>query len=489
MSHSLGYSLLGIGYSAPATQRLPPPPTPSLAYPVQRRTLFFVNKRPQEKLRDAAVEVTHRLQSAGFTAYWAGGCVRDMIMGRRPVDYDIATSARPEQVQAVFPGAKLVGKAFGVALVHRDAADFEVATFRTDHAYKDGRHPEHVTFSNPERDAKRRDFTINALFFDPITETIFDFVGGRKDLAQQRIRTVGSPARRFAEDHLRMLRAVRFAATLDFTIDPATKTAIQRHAAKLAQISPERIAQELTRLLLEAKAAGEALVLLDEVGLLAVILPEVAAMKGQEQPVRFHPEGDVFRHTVLLLNLCDQRDPILTYAALLHDIGKPATARTDENGRVRFNRHAAHGETLTRQILARLRFPTAQIDAIAHCVGNHMRFMDVQKMRRATLRKLVGAPTFATELALHRLDCLASHGKMDNFEFLQKTLQEFESEPVMPPPWISGRDIMALGVAQGPLVGKWKKRAYDMQLEGEAASREDLLAWLQKEIAREARRS
>ncbi|MBN1675977.1 MAG: CCA tRNA nucleotidyltransferase [Kiritimatiellae bacterium] len=438
----------------------------------------------KDSLRAAATAVVRRLQQSGHRAYWAGGCVRDMLMSREPADYDIATDATPEQVVALFPGTVVVGKAFGVARVCLGASTCEVATFRRDHGYTDGRHPDSVTFSDPETDANRRDFTINALFFDPVTEQVLDYVGGRRDLAARLVRAVGDPFARFAEDHLRMLRAVRFAGTLGFELEPGTADSIRANAAKLAAISEERVRQELTRILVESRRAGDALRTMDRLGLVEVVLPEVAAMKDQAQPPRFHPEGDVFTHTVLMLNKMATTDHRLAWAVLLHDIGKPPTAQVDEADRIRFNRHARKGEEMARQILTRLRFSAADTDTIAGCVGNHMRFMDVQRMRKATLRKLLGAPTFALELELHRLDCEASHGKLDNYAFLVEALRAFEQEPVMPDPWVSGRDVMALGVPHGPAVGDWKRRAYDMQLEGAVGGRDELLAWLRRELGK-----
>jgi tRNA nucleotidyltransferase/poly(A) polymerase len=434
-------------------------------------------------LQAGAVEAVRRLQNAGYTAYWAGGCVRDLLMGREPKDYDVATNAVPDRVAALFPGSVEVGKAFGVMRAPVGETYYEVATFRQDAGYADGRHPSAVTFSDPPTDAQRRDFTINALFFDPVAGVVLDYVNGRQDLAARIVRAVGNPDDRFREDRLRMLRAVRFAATLEFVLDPAARDAIRRTAAAIADVSTERIRDELTRMLLEAPRAGGALMLLDEVGLLDVILPEVAAMRNQAQPPEFHPEGDVLRHTVLMLNAMAIRDLRLAWSVLLHDVGKPPTAQIID-GRVRFERHAAVGAGAARLILERLRFPTDDIDAVSFMVGNHMRFVDVERMRRATLRRLVGAPTFPLELELHRLDCLASHGNLDNHRFLIAFQQALAAEPVLPKPWIDGRDIMALGVREGPQVGAWRKRAYDAQLEGTFPSRAALLEWLEIAIRR-----
>lgn len=432
-----------------------------------------------------AIEVVRRLRDSGFIAYLAGGCVRDLIMGRSPKDIDVATNAVPDKVVELFPDSVAVGKSFGVVRVPIAENWYEVATFRKDSLYLDGRHPASVIFSDPPTDAQRRDFTINALFCDPLEKTIIDYVDGTSDITRKRIRAVGPPHDRFREDHLRLLRAVRFAATLDFSLDPATAEAIRANAASVATVSAERIREELTRLLLEAQHAGDALVMLSDLGLLAVVLPEVAAMHGTEQPPEFHPEGDVFRHTVIMLNEMRTDDPRLAWAVLLHDVGKPPTAQLKE-GRWRFERHANVGADATRAILNRLRFSSDDIEAITFMVGNHMRFISVETMRRSTLRRLVGSPTFATELELHRLDCSASHGDLSNHHFLLEFRRRMDSEPMLPPPWISGRDIMALGIKEGPAVGMWRQKAYDAQLEGTFPDRDSLLIWIRNEIARSA---
>ncbi|MBU4198448.1 MAG: CCA tRNA nucleotidyltransferase [Verrucomicrobia bacterium] len=432
-------------------------------------------------LSDGAHQVAQRLQAAGFSALWAGGCVRDMIMGRAPKDYDLATNATPERVMALFPRAIAVGKAFGVVRVAIGGLEYEVATFRKDHAYKDGRHPEAVSYTDEKTDAQRRDFTVNALFFDPLAGKVHDYVNGQADITARVIRAVGHPNERFEEDHLRMLRAIRFASTLDFTLDTKTFEAIRTNAQQIGKISVERIQQELTRILLESARSGDAIGLMLKTGLLQVFLPEVAAMLGQAQPPQFHPEGDVFTHTMLMLNAMQKPSLRLAYAVLLHDVGKPMTAKLTD-GRIRFNQHASHGATMAETILKRLRLPSEDIKAIVFSIGNHMRFMDVRKMRRATLHRLVGAPTFPLELELHRLDCAACHGDMQNFDFLTEFQRECRAKPVLPKPWVTGADILALGVPSGREVGRWKKLAYDAQLEKAVAHREAALAWLKKLI-------
>jgi tRNA nucleotidyltransferase/poly(A) polymerase len=430
---------------------------------------------------EGAFDAVRRLQSAGFIAYWAGGCVRDLIMGRHAKDFDIATNAIPDKVIELFPDAVAVGKSFGVVRVPVDGNWYEIATFRQDAPYLDGRRPSGVTFSDPETDAQRRDFTVNALFYDPIQGRVIDYVDGCGDIDRRVIRAVGNPRERFAEDHLRLLRAVRFAATLDFALIPETADAIRDLAPRVAVISAERVREELSRLWVEAHRAGDALLMLQDLGLLQVVLPEVAVMHGVEQPPEYHPEGDVFQHTVVMLNDMDTDDYRLAWAVLLHDVGKPPTAQFKE-GRWRFECHAAVGGEASREILARLRFSSDDIDEISYMVGNHMRFVDVKSMRRSTLRRIVGAPTFVHELELHRLDCSSSHGDLENYHYLGEFHRQMKSEPVLPPPWISGRDIMALGIPEGPEVGVWRKKAYDAQLEGSSPDRDGLLEWLKKEI-------
>lgn len=440
-------------------------------------TVDFSIRIPDGTAARSAVGLIRFLQQAGHTAYWAGGCVRDLLLGKTPIDYDIATSAVPDQIEMIFPRAELTGKSFGVCRVQFDETLFEVATFRSDLAYTDGRHPEGVRFTDAPTDAQRRDFTVNALFYDPISERLLDFVGGRADLEEGIIRAVGDPDARFKEDHLRILRALRFAARLDFAIEPATLKALMADAPQLLRISPERIREELVRLFMEALRPGDAFRQIEATGVLAVVLPELARMRGQEQPPEFHPEGDVFTHTAVMLDRMARRSPRLIFSVLLHDVGKPTTAEY-RDGRWRFENHARVGAALAREILTRLRFSNDDIDAIVHMVGNHMRFQNVSEMRRSTLRTLVGHPVFEDELELHRLDCEASHGMLDNLEFLENFRMALQSEPALPPRWITGHDLLAMGIPSGPKVGEWLKTAYEKQLEGQFADRETLLAWL-----------
>lgn len=420
-----------------------------------------------------APAVIRTLRAAGHEAWLVGGCVRDLLLGRAPHDWDVATSALPDQIEALFPATVAVGKAFGIiTVVAPTGENVEVATFRSDSAYLDGRHPASVAFTDARTDALRRDFTVNALLLDPDTGEIADYVGGRADLAARVVRAIGDPARRFAEDRLRMLRAIRFAATLGFSIDPATFDAIRALAPGIRDISAERIREELLRILAEAADAGVALDLLNASGLLREILPEIDAMHGVEQPPEFHPEGDVYIHTRLMLSaLPSHPSQRLALAVLLHDVGKPPTANLatlpDGTLRWRFESHASVGAEMVRVILARLRCPNALIDDVAHMVGNHMRIAEAPKMRPPKLRRLLAAPTIDDELVLHRLDCESSHNSKNVLEFLLSARAAFAAEPVLPPPLVMGRDLIAAGLAPGPAFSPILQALYDLQLEGE----------------------
>lgn len=419
------------------------------------------------------LEVLGQLHGAGHEAFLVGGCVRDLLLGRQPKDWDIATAALPDQIEALFPHTLPIGKAFGIIMVvPPEGTPVEVATYRADAPYADGRRPDSITFTNAREDALRRDFTVNALLLDPATGHIQDFVNGRADLEARLIRAIGDPAQRFAEDHLRMLRAIRLASTLEFAIEPATFAAIQHLAPHIRRISAERIRDELFRLLTESPQAGDALDRLRESGLLTHILPEVEAMGGVEQPPEFHPEGDVFTHTRLMLNALPPQPSLrLALSVLLHDVGKPPTARwatlPDGTQRWRFENHAPLGADMAHDILTRLRAPTALIEEVCAIVGNHMRLADAPKMRRAKLRRLIGAPTFADDLELHRLDCLSSHAQLEVYDFLQTQQAEFAAEPVLPDPLVKGRDLIALGLVPGPAFKPILQDLYDRQLEGE----------------------
>ncbi len=441
---------------------------------------------PLTQLELGALDILNTLRTRGHDAYWAGGCVRDKLLGRTPKDIDIVTSARPDQIAPLFSKTVAIGKAFGVIGVVRDGALYEVATFRKESLYSDGRRPDEVTFTDAREDAQRRDFTINALFYDPIEGQVLDFVGGREDMRSKQIRAVGDPGRRFQEDHLRMLRGIRFASTLDFTMEAVTWNAIVQHAHLIARISPERIRDELVRILTESVKPGFALRRLHDAGLLPVILPEVDAMVGVEQPPEFHPEGDVFTHVCMMLDLMQQPTTELALAVLLHDVGKPPTARVgpgrDGRDRIRFDTHDKKGADMAERILRRLRFPNALVSAVVQCVRNHMRFMHVREMRRAKLRALIASPTFDTELELHRLDCLGSHGDLTNYHFLKEYRETLQDEPALPDPWVRGDDLLALGVPEGPEIGRLLREAYAQQLEGHVEDRAALLDWLKTQI-------
>ncbi|MBR6022946.1 MAG: CCA tRNA nucleotidyltransferase [Kiritimatiellae bacterium] len=467
----------------------PPPPTndprqttspPSVACPLSP----VVSLPP---LPTFAPSVIRTLCAAGHEAWLVGGCVRDLLLGRAPHDYDVVTSALPDQIEALFSSTVAVGKAFGIiTIVAPTGENVEVATFRSDSAYLDGRHPTSVAFTDARTDVLRRDFTVNALLLDPDTGEIADYVGGRADLAARVIRAIGDPARRFAEDRLRMLRAVRFAAALGFSIDPDTWSAILDAAPAITQISAERIRDELFKTLLTALHPGQALQTLLDSGLLAQFLPEIAAMVGVEQPPEFHPEGDVFVHTRIMLDALPPPGPNrtlrLALAVLFHDVGKPPTAallpRPDGPPRWAFREHAAVGAAMTEAILQRLRAPNDLTESVVRLVRTHMRTADAPKMRRAKLRALLGDPLFDDMLALHKLDCAASHGDCEAADFLDRVAAEFAAEPALPPPLIRGRDLLPLGYPPGPALGVLLHHLYDLQLEHDYTSPSQLLPHL-----------
>ncbi|MGI9087718.1 MAG: CCA tRNA nucleotidyltransferase [Chthoniobacterales bacterium] len=436
---------------------------------------------PESDMQKIARELVARLRQNGHVAYFAGGCVRDLLRGQAPKDIDIATDARPEQVQKIFARTYAVGAHFGVIVVLENGLQFEVATFRSDGAYLDGRRPTEVHFASAEEDAQRRDFTINGMFFDPTADEVIDFVGGRGDLAAGLVRAIGDPEARFAEDRLRMLRAVRFATVLEFEIEGATWSALVRAAPAIAEISAERIREELVRIFLSPQRA-RGWDLLNASGLMAVVLPELAAMKGCEQPPQFHPEGDVFRHTRIMLGMLPAQVSLpLVLSVLFHDIGKPPTSMVDPDGRIRFNGHDRVGAEMTEALMQRLRFSRAETEGTVEAVRQHMVFKDVPKMRVAKLKRFMARPTFQDELELHRVDCASSHAMMDNYEFLLRKREEFANEPIIPPPLVRGADLIALGFRPGPLFGEILEAAETRQLEGEFKDREDALAWVKRE--------
>jgi poly(A) polymerase len=423
---------------------------------------------------ELARHIVTTLKSGGHQAYFVGGCVRDLLLGGQPKDYDVATDARPDQITALFPNSGLVGAHFGVVLVREQTAQVEVATFRSDHAYVDGRHPAGVSFeTDPRQDVRRRDFTINALLLDPDRAEILDFVGGRDDLRNHLIRAIGDPEARFQEDHLRMLRAVRFAARLNYQIEEGTSNAIRRLHGLILMVSAERVRDELVRILTEGEAR-RGFELLDETGLLADILPEIAAMKGVAQPPEYHPEGDVWTHTLLLLD--NLRNPSVTLAlsALLHDVGKPPTLRVAD--RIRFDGHVEKGVEMAGAILTRLHFSNEEIRQVTALVANHMRFKDAPQMKVSTLKRFLRLENFPEHLELHRLDCVSSHGHLENYELVRHSLQELPDEQLKPVPLITGADLIAAGYQPGPAFARILATVEDAQLESKIYSREDAMA-------------
>jgi poly(A) polymerase len=440
---------------------------------------------------EAALQVLGKLRAAGHDAYLAGGCVRDLLLGREPDDYDVATSATPNVVLAMFERTFAVGAHFGVVLVASGDEDgyvtTEVATFRSDGAYSDGRHPDAVRYtSSPEEDVKRRDFTINGLLLDPLRvpgflskpetlrSAVIDFVGGVQDLEAGVVRAIGRAEARFEEDHLRMLRAVRFAARFGFKLDPATHRAIQSLAGRISAVSRERIRDELTRMLTEGHAS-RAFELLDESGLLVEVLPEVARMKGVEQPPQYHPEGDVWVHTLgLLAQLDPGSSPTLAWGALLHDVGKPPTFRRAPD-RIRFDGHVDVGVAIAAEVCRRFRFSNEETRQILALVENHMRFADADRMRPSTLKRFFRLERFDEHLALHRMDCMAASGNLDHWNFVRERWQAMPEETVRPRPLITGRELIAAGYVPGPAFTPILREVEDAQLEGTISSAEEAL--------------
>jgi poly(A) polymerase len=410
-----------------------------------------------------ARSVITKLRSAGHQAWLVGGCVRDLLLGCHPKDYDVATDARPDRLMDLFPNSGRVGAHFGVVLVRDAFSQVEVATFRSDHDYEDGRRPGAVHFeSDPRQDALRRDFTINGLFMDPDTRDVVDYVGGRLDLDARIVRAIGDPITRFREDHLRMLRAIRFAARLHFEIDPATFDAIRADHALIRRVSAERVRDELVRILTEG-GARRGFEFLDASGLLGDILPEIAAMKGVEQPPEYHPEGDVWQHTLLLLEQLDRPTPTLALGALLHDVGKPPTFRIAD--RIRFDGHVEEGVHMARDILTRLRFSRDQLEQVEALVANHMKFKDVSQMRDSTLKRFLRQPCFEEHLELHRLDVLSSNRNLESYEFCLDKLAELSADHLKPPRLLTGADLIAAGYRPGPKFTEILRTVEDAQLE------------------------
>lgn len=438
-------------------------------------------------LIEAARGVARKIRDAGYEALFAGGCVRDGLLGRAVKDVDIATSATPEQVEDIFQGRSVsIGKAFGVILVLEGEYDFDVASFRSDGAYVNGRHPTAVHFCSAEEDARRRDFTINGLFLDPQSSEVIDYIDGVEDLKAGIVRAIGCARTRFEEDHLRMLRAVRFASVLEFEMETETWQALCAMSERVSKVSVERIANEFLRTICEAPKPSIAMNMLRESGLLQEFLPEVVALYGVEQPPQFHPEGDVWTHTCMMLDgVAAPRDPVLALGVLFHDIGKPPAysygphPKTGET-RIRFMGHADIGTRMTGDIMQRLKFPTALTAAVKELVEHHMRFIDVQKMRKSTLRRLLGLKNIENLLELNKQDSLASTGDLSSWEYAMESYDQFKNEPILPPPLVSGRTLMQWGVEPGPEMGKLLKQIYDAQLEGELCSLEEARSYIER---------
>ncbi|MCL5289226.1 MAG: CCA tRNA nucleotidyltransferase [Acidobacteria bacterium] len=436
--------------------------------------------------RALAERICAMLRESGHQAWFVGGCVRDILLGREPADFDVSTDATPARVLELFPGSISVGAQFGVILVVEDGAKVEVATFRSDVGCTDGRHPDRVVFSkSPQEDVLRRDFTINGLLMDPRTGDVRDLVGGRADMDAKLIRSIGDPAQRFAEDKLRMVRAVRFAARLGYTIEPATFAAIHKLAPEVAVVSAERLRDELTKILTEG-AARCGFELLDDSGLLAILLPGIAKMKGVEQPPQFHPEGDVWMHTRMMLEtLAPSCSATLAWGVLLHDVGKPPTFAppTGPGGRIRFDGHVEVGMRMAEDICRRFRFSNEETEQIVALVEHHLRFKDTPRMKASTLKRFVRLPLFEEHLELHRLDCLASHRMLDNYDFVRRFLAETPPEQVRPPRLITGEDLKLLGLVPGPQFRSLLQAVEDAQLEGRLGSKEAAIEFVRARIS------
>src|SRR5882724_3525505 len=423
--------------------------------------------------RELANSICETLRRNGYQALLAGGCVRDLLLGRMSVDYDVATDALPDQVMALFPDSVAVGAQFGVVWIPGDGFKIEVATFRSDGHYSDGRRPDQVIYAKtPEEDVKRRDFTINGLMMRPEGGEVLDFVGGQADLKARLIRAIGDPDRRFTEDKLRLMRAVRFAARFGFAIEPETFAAIRRHAHDIRVVSTERLRDELTKLLTEG-AARRGFELLDEAGLLAEVLPEVAAMKGVDQPPQYHPEGDVWTHTLLMMEGLPAEPPAtLAWGVLLHDVGKPPTFRpvAETGDRIRFDGHVDVGVRMSEEICRKFRFSNEDTDQILALVANHMRFKDVEQMRPATLKRFVRLPRFEEHMELHRLDCSSSNRRLGAYNFVRKLLAETPPEQIRPSKLLTGDDLREMGYRPGPVFSQILACLEDAQLEGKVTT-------------------
>ncbi|HXH50080.1 MAG TPA: CCA tRNA nucleotidyltransferase [Terriglobia bacterium] len=426
-----------------------------------------------EPKRKAATDIVRRLRGAGFEAYLVGGCVRDIVMGQKPKDYDIATSAQPAQVVGMFPDSLTVGAHYGVVIVPCEEGNVEVATFRSDGVYANGRHPVHVEYAkSAEEDVRRRDFTINGLLYDPVENKVLDYVGGQEDIRGRRIRTIGDPYKRLSEDRLRMLRAVRFAARFGFDLDPAAADAIRDLAGEIRLVSAERIRDEILKILMEGHAR-RGFELLDRTNLLAQVLPEVKAMQGVEQPPEFHPEGDVWIHTLMMLDGLKEPTQTLALGVLLHDVGKPRTLVVRD--RIRFDNHVEVGAKMAEEICKKLRLSLRDTERVVELVRHHLRFKDFPRMKRSTQIRFLRMDGFKEHLELHRLDCLASHGKLENYQLARKMFGEIPEQEIRPPRLLSGNDLIRDGYKPGPVFKQILQAVEDAQLEGEIRTHEDAL--------------
>ena len=426
----------------------------------------------------SAKKAVEQLRAAGYLAYFAGGAVRDLLMGKAPADIDIATSATPEQIHEVFPKTHDSGVSFGVVTIHIDGFLFETATFRKECAYSDGRHPGQTIYTtSPQEDVARRDFTINGMMLDPVTGEVLDFVGGLDDLKRGIIRTIGNGEERFREDALRILRAVRFHARYNFPMSQDTELAASKLVENLRMLSSERIKSELEEML-TGPNPELAFRTLERIGALKVILPEVAAMKGVDQPPEFHPEGDVFEHTMIMLRMMAHPNPETAWSVLFHDVGKPKTFKIHDDGKIHFYGHEAVGARITEKIMQRLRSSRELTGIVSAAVRDHMRFTNAQNMRRNTLRRLISEKSFSATLDVLRVDCASCHGKMTDYLYLLDFLHELNGEPAVPPPLLNGKDMISLGFRPGPAMGKMLKKIADLQLDGVLNSREEAIAYI-----------
>ncbi len=436
-----------------------------------------MQERVDPHLLKNALAIVKTLHDQGQEAYFAGGSVRDLLLEKSISEIDIATSASPQEIEQLFPKTIPVGKQFGVIVVVQDTHNYEVTTFRKEGDYVDGRHPTQVSFTDAQHDVERRDFTVNALFLNPFTEEVIDYVKGREDLERKLIRTVGPPQSRFQEDKLRLLRALRLACQLGFEIEQESYQQVKEHASQLTQVSWERIRDEVLKIL-TGPDPSRGLKLLFDSGILEVILPEIAAMHGVQQPPEFHPEGDVFVHTCLMFELSQERSETLSLEILLHDVGKPPTFTIKE--RIRFDGHADLGAKMAEEICRRLRISNQQIEEVVDVVKDHLRFIHVQEMRESTLKRFLRKTNFSDHLELHRLDSLASHGDLSSYHFCQEKLEELSQEAMRPKPLINGHDLIRLGLEPGPIFSEIMSAIEDFQLEGKLSSKEETLDWVKK---------